>query len=318
MIITDFTHEHIEEALKIAKANYEEERRLVPILPTFDALLNLGHFAENGLGVSAFEGNKMVGFLCCYEPWDNAFTTYAKGTFSPIHAHGAINEQREIIYKRLYQLAAEKWVKAGISSHSIGLYAHDKQAINAFFTFGFGLRCVDAIRPMEKVQEKSCPDFTYSELSKADIDEITVLRQGLSAHLAASPCFMKSTEEDLEYWLTNAKNRNSRIFVARHNTSIITFLEVMDEGENFATIKPDMQNICGAFCLPEYRGSGVSQALLNFMIATLKNEGYTRLGVDFESFNPTAYGFWLKYFTAYTSGVVRRIDEKAIPEDMLK
>lgn len=313
MIITDFTHKHIEEALNIAKANYEEERSLVPILPAIDVLPDLEEFAENGLGVSAFEGSKMVGFLCCYKPWNNAFTTYAKGTFSPIHAHGAINERREIIYKRLYQLAAEKWVKAGISSHSIGLYAHDTQAIDAFFTYGFGLRCIDAIRPMEIVQEKSCSDFTYCELNIADIDEITILRLELSEHLASSPCFMKNTEEDLEYWLTHAKKRNSRIFVARHNTSIIAFWEVTDHGENFATSNPDMQNICGAFCLSEYRGSGVSQALLNFLIITLKNEGYTRLGVDFESFNPNAYGFWLKHFTAYTNGVVRRIDEKAIP-----
>lgn len=41
-------------------------------------------------------------------------------------------------------------------------------------------------------------------------------------------------------------------------------------------------------------------------------KGYTRLGVDFESLNPTAYGFWLKYFDAYTHSVVRRIDEKAV------
>ncbi len=312
MIITDFTQEHIEEALKIAKENYEEERNFVPILPAFDVLPDLAEFVENDLGVSAFEGNKMVGFLCCYRPWDNAFTTYARGTFSPIHAHGAIYENRGKIYKRLYQSAAKKWVNSGISSHSIGLYAHDTQAINAFFTYGFGLRCVDAIRPMEKLQEKINSDFAYCELKKADIKEITTLRRELSAHMAESPCFMKTISQDLE--LTQEENQNSRVFIAKHNTSIIAFLEVTDNAENFATSYPDMQNICGAFCLPEYRGSGVIQSLLNFMIAALENDGYTRLGVDFESFNPTAYGFWLKHFTAYTNGVVRRIDEKAIPD----
>ena len=44
----------------------------------------------------------------------------------------------------------------------------------------------------------------------------------------------------------------------------------------------------------------------------LKTQGYTRLGVDFESINQTAYGFWLKHFDAYTNSVVRRIDEHAI------
>lgn len=43
-----------------------------------------------------------------------------------------------------------------------------------------------------------------------------------------------------------------------------------------------------------------------------KAEGYLLLGVDCESFNPTARGFWLKYFTPYTYGLVRRIDDNAI------
>jgi GNAT superfamily N-acetyltransferase len=73
-----------------------------------------------------------------------------------------------------------------------------------------------------------------------------------------------------------------------------------------------MKNICGAYCLQEYRGKGIFQGLLNYAITTLKAEGFETLGVDFESFNPTASGFWLKYFTAYTSNVVRRIDECAL------
>ncbi|MCI9073092.1 MAG: hypothetical protein HFH80_09920 [Lachnospiraceae bacterium] len=41
----------------------------------------------------------------------------------------------------------------------------------------------------------------------------------------------------------------------------------------------------------------------------LKAEGYTRLGVDYESINPTAWGFWNKYFEAYTYSLTRRIVE---------
>ena len=73
-----------------------------------------------------------------------------------------------------------------------------------------------------------------------------------------------------------------------------------------------MKNICGAYCLPEYRGKGVIQALLDHMISVLKSEGHARLGVDFETFNPTAAGFWPKYFEAYTNGLVRRVDECAL------
>ena len=71
-------------------------------------------------------------------------------------------------------------------------------------------------------------------------------------------------------------------------------------------------NICGAYCLPEYRGTGAAQAVLEHMLCTFQTEGFNRLGVDCESFNPTALGFWRKYFDAYTYSVVRRIDENII------
>ena len=64
--------------------------------------------------------------------------------------------------------------------------------------------------------------------------------------------------------------------------------------------------------MPEHRGRGVYKNLLNYVINTLKTEGYARLGVDFESINPSGSGFWLKSFHAYTNGVVRRIDERII------
>lgn len=70
-----------------------------------------------------------------------------------------------------------------------------------------------------------------------------------------------------------------------------------------------MKNICGAFCLPEYRGSGVFANLLNYVVDTLKQQGITCLGVDFESYNPAGSGAWNKYFAPYTHSVVRRIDE---------
>ena len=77
-------------------------------------------------------------------------------------------------------------------------------------------------------------------------------------------------------------------------------------------IRYDAIYLCSALVLPEHRGKGIFQGLLNYAITKLKAEGFDSLGVDFESFNPTASGFWLKYFTAYTKSVVRRIDECAL------
>lgn len=302
--IYDFEKSHIEKAQKIALMNYNEERSAVAELPDIISLPDLSHFADNGLGVVLCDGSDVLGFLCCYEPWDNAFNSTAKGAFSPTHAHGAAVKNREVIYKRLYQAAAEKWVKNKITYHAIALYSHDTQAINTFFQYGFGLRCIEAVRPLTNIECIPCDGIVFKEITKAEVikvREMEKMRISHYAHYAESPCFMfKPLEVEV---------RDSRWFIAIDAETPIAYIEVTENGENFATEVSSMKNICGAFCEPEYRGKGIIQGLLNFVISKVKAQGVYSLGVEFEGFNPTGNGFWLKHFTAYTNSVTRRIDD---------
>jgi hypothetical protein len=106
MQVVDFTTAYIEQAMNIAKQNYKQERDYVPALPPIDTIPDLAWFAENGLGVAAFDDNTMIGFLCSVPPFNNAFgSTDAVGVFSPMGANGAIGENRAKVYARLYQAA---------------------------------------------------------------------------------------------------------------------------------------------------------------------------------------------------------------------
>lgn len=306
MELLNFCSSHISQAKRLAWENYQEQRQAVPALPEIFHLPDMEELAENGLGCAAFEKGKMVGFLCCLAPFENAFTTTAKGIFSPIYAHGAVRKGRVQIYQMLYQAAAQKWVDAGVSSHSIGLYVSDREAEKAFFQYGFGLRCVDAIRLMTPVQAPSCEGFSFFEVPRESRAQLEPLHRMLNDHFEKSPCFMKHTVPDR--WI----ERKNRLFSAADASGIVAYIEIADTAENFVTELPQVQNICGAFCLPAYRGRGLYSNLLNFVIRILSAEGYTHLGVDYESFNPTAAGFWQKHFIPYTSGVVRRIDENVL------
>lgn len=257
MNIVDFEQKHIDEARKIALANYNEERHFVKELPEIKDVPELSMFAENGLGVAAFENGKMTGFLCCFSPWENAFGTAAKGTFSPIHAHGAAAENREMIYRRMYQAAAEKWVREHITYHAAALYAHDEAAMRAFFLYGFGVRCSDAIMRVESVDCEESDTLRFGKLSAEEIPSVRELRRMLSEHLGSSPCFMYSDENEFQLWLERAEKRGSEIYAAQISGVPVSFIEVTDDGENFVTETDGMKNICGAFCLPEYRGKGV-------------------------------------------------------------
>jgi GNAT superfamily N-acetyltransferase len=318
--IIDFTENHIEQALSIAKDNYEKERKSVPILPEFIEFPDLSAFSKNGLGVSAFDENKMVGYLCCYKPVEKAFgTTNAIGVWSPLHGNGIIDCEYKNVFQKMYQEAAKKWVDLKATSHAITFYAHNSFIQSQLYSYGFGLRCIDTIKKMDEIEVNLENKYCISELEHNEFHLIFPIGLLLVDHLSKSPMFMRYAQDEIEdgheykfaQWQIQEKYR---YFTAKKDGNIIAYIKVHDEGENFIGDVKDMKHIHGAYCLSEYRGQGIIQNILNFIIKTLKEENINFLGVDFESFNPTANNFWLKYFTEYTNSVVRKIDDLFIME----
>ena len=172
-----------------------------------------------------------------------------------------------------------------------------------------GHRCADAIRKVEEIGGiVPAEGITYEEITPQEAFLVRELRRKLSEHMGESSCFMYTKADRFEEWIKQRESNGDRIFVAREEEKIIAFMELSDSAENFVTEHPFMKNICGAYCLPEYRGKNIFQNLLNYVILILNRERTLYLGVDYESMNPTAYYFWRKYFKPYTCSVTRRID----------
>lgn len=312
MNIVDFELCHVAEAVCIAAKQLDMERTVVELPLT--ALPDLSSLA-NGLGVAAMENGRMTGYMGAYGPFHGMFGTWGTvyqeqfvGVFSPVQAHGVSDDAPPRTWQRLYQAAAAKWQRAGALYHAIALYEHDEAAKRELFRYSFGQRCADSIRRVEPLQLEKIAGVTCCELPKGSGEMVRTLRWELDEHLCQSPCFMARTEEGRREWLDAVKHRDSRLFAAMAEEQIIAFIEVCADGENFITEHPDMLNICGAYCEKAWRGSGVSQMLLDHVLRTLEHEGARWLGVDYETMNPTAAGFWEKYFQPYTASVVRRID----------
>ena len=298
MQIIDFTEAHAEQAMRLAQAAYDAERVRVPALPDMH-VPDLRPFAKNNLGAAAFEGDAMTGFLCAKGPFKKAFgTNRDKLIFSPAHANAALGD-RARVYHRLYQAAAQKWVNAGALTHAVTLYAHDEPAKQAWFEYGFGMRCIDAIKLLET--DAAVPEGDFIELPRERFGEIQDLRLALNRCMGESPYFMKERFSPA---------RDVRIFVARQNDQFVAHMTVRGRGEHFASCAPGMMNIAGAYAVPDVRGTGLYANLLRYVEAILAKEGYTRLGVDYESFNPAALYFYPKHFSVYTNSLVRRIDER--------
>ncbi|MDR0530506.1 MAG: GNAT family N-acetyltransferase [Oscillospiraceae bacterium] len=308
MTITDFTADYIEQATALVQQNHEQERGFCPFLPANNNLPDMKQFADNQLGVAAIENGEMVGFLCSYPPIQRPFQLEnVLGAYSPKCANAAVGSNRAVVYAQMYQAVADKWARAGLSNHAITLYAHDDEVKRQFFEYGFGLWGMNAMRPMEEIDAQAVIGVDCIELPRERFSETLPLQNALTEHFLQSPMFIRferDTEEDLA---AECAKLPFRYFAAFDGGKMIAYMRVLKDMGNTGR-----QTICGAYLLPEYRGRGIYQALLNHVIAVLKAEGNFLLEVDFESFNPTARGFWMKYFTLYMCGVVRRIDEKAV------
>lgn len=306
----------VDAARALAYENYLEAQRHTPELPTDGEIPELKWFLEDqgGIAYAAWDEGTLVGYLGFYAPFDGLFGP-VPGSFSPLHGNAAVEQNRERIYSRLYQAAAAELVQRGATSHAVVLHACDAPGIHAFFTNGFGLRTIDAMRRVERLPDAEQIDLrgvTLDEMDASERPSLLPLHNGLTQHLNESPSLMWAEDFAEREMLDVFERRAARHFVARESGRIVAYMELTAHGENYTTVSTTTRNICGAYMYPEFRGKGVYIALLDFLLATLQDEGYTHLGVDFEGFNPTARGFWLKYFTATTYGVTRRIDERIV------
>jgi ribosomal protein S18 acetylase RimI-like enzyme len=313
MRFVPLTDQHIPEAVVLAQEGYAREREHVPALDVADVsgVLTeaISALVRDGHGVAAVEDGRLAGYMAFFGPYGGFWGT-GVGCYTPLHGHGAAGADRERLYSLLFQHVAGVLTVQGADTFAITTYRHGHDVRSALSLIGFGIRNADAIRAIDPPLDVApAPGITYGEIPWSAAGELLPLKNGLVRHLRQSPAFVANAEFTSESFAELLSERQTRFFVARDDDTPIGYLEIADEGESFLSAAPDMQNICGAFLLADYRGRGIYQSLLQFVMTTLRDEGVRRIGVDFETMNPTALHFWTKYFDVYTHSFARRIDD---------
>ncbi|MFO8110719.1 MAG: GNAT family N-acetyltransferase [Thermoplasmata archaeon] len=299
---------YLNDAAEITWNTYIREKEAVPCLPMKQDYRDefrerLTDLFTEGTGVVAISDNRLVGFLGGYEVKELLGTR--TGVYCPVYGHGAPCSNREYVYQKMYMHAAELWVKKEMFDHLVTVYAHDEEVVDTWFWMGFGLRGVDAICEVSVNHEKNF------DIVKADMDDISGLAELHRKHnlyYRNSPIFMPSKDEDpikdLGDWL---KNKDHHLWMAYNDEKPLGYIRIQPSGESLFSRHPDMMNITGAYVDESYRRSGIGRELLNEVQRWLQEYGYSLLGVDFESINPTGSNFWRKYFTPYTYSLSRCI-----------
>lgn len=316
MIFDKLDEKYIEDAVKVAKKQYDIEQKYIEALyekDYTDILTDLIYdIFKRKCGVIAVDRGKVLGYLSFFGGINGQFGN-VKGSFSPLYANAYGGEDRGRLASLLFQHASEKMIKEDIFSYAICVYSHDNEIMKSLTMNGFGMRCSDAIRNVDKpLNVKVNKDYSYEEIHYSEAVCLLTLKNSLVSHMRKSPTYFYNKQLIINEFTQKCINRKSRFFIAKDKLDIIGYLEVTNSGETFITEEVDYLHLCGAYLKEDYRGKNVYQSLLSFCLEALRKDGIKKLGVDCETINPTAIRFWSKYFDNYTYSFVRRVDERIL------
>jgi ribosomal protein S18 acetylase RimI-like enzyme len=328
MKISPFSPSYIPEAARLFVQSYRKQRLATPMLPStmenqqhVEAMLADTFDASNGL--AATQDGKLLGYLGWFLV-DHFRDSERKGAYVPEWGHACIEEGKAQIYAALYRAAGEQWTAAGCQVHAITLLAHDQAAEKIWFWNGFGMVVVDAIRPMQPLDIPYDTRLTIRKATPADADALTQLDAEHWQHYSRSPIFMaprigKDVAENIAF-LERPKNS---VWLADAGSGLAGFMRYDGyDFENVAVLESeDGIVITGAYVRPAYRGQKVAVALaytrpayrgqkvaVALLDAALKDyaaRGLKYCTLDFESSNPEAASFWMKYFDPVCLSLLR-------------
>ncbi|MBZ0288695.1 MAG: GNAT family N-acetyltransferase, partial [Anaerolineae bacterium] len=207
-----------------------------------------------------------------------------------------------------YRAAAQIWWDNGVQVHGLALLAHDSAAQNVWFWNGFGLTVVDAIRSTDPLGIALPTDFAVRKATLDDIDVLAEMEVEHARHYTEPPVLMDvykpADAAALAEFLSVPQNA---IWLALDGKNYMGYLRFMADNEDSAAIvvAPDRIANTGAYIRPQYRGRKAAPAVLDTALRDYAAQGFKRCSVDFESFNPEAAVFWMRYFQPVCYSVTR-------------
>lgn len=318
MTIEPFKESHIEDAARMALDAYLAEQSSVQILPpdnggfldVFSQELKGLTGASDPAGFAATERGRLVGLLAGY-PVEHFFSSHG-GVYVPLAGHCATGPEKRLVAQKLYEAASGAWVREGRLTHCISMFAHDAETVDTWYWLGFGLRCVDAMRTLAPVAGAAASALEVRKAEPKDAETLFPLHAEHCRYYGMPPLFMPSVSmedspEDFRQWLSE---KDHHLWAAWRGGEPVSYMRIRHGGETFVSDDPKTMNICAAYTKAEARGTGAGGMLLSAIVDWMREQGYERLGTDYESFNIYGSRFWMKHFTPFMFSAVRCIDDR--------
>ena len=313
--IVPFDRSLREPAWALFVASYLQAVEGAPALPLRAAqdqnwIYSLLSEAAPGLGVAAFLGDQLVGFMLAGQPF--TFKTQSTSAIHPF-MHSAVSTDKSRIYQLLYCALAEQLIAGGINLHIIAHFTNDAAVLQTIYRLGFGAVVEERIRDLEPVASTNHVEV-LSEYDPIKIDEL--IREH-ARYYRESPIFILHEFDHTTVPVESMGGRHSgnALFVFRDRGQAAAYIIVgrrADSHEGLLLQDTNTAHVLTAYVKPEARRRGVGTVLLNTAITWAKQNGFDRLFVEHETANISGGRFWSKHFTSYLLISMRYIDPSVI------
>jgi hypothetical protein len=312
--IVELQKAHFEQAAILFVTKFKQLRQTIPLLPetmedTRRVVERLDALSKISPGLAAVENGRLAGYMAWYIV-DHFRESEETGAYIPVWAHGAVENNAANIYNALYRAASTQWTTSRCAVHCISLLANDQTAEKIWFWSGFGMVVVDAVRPMSSLQVPGSGELTIHKAHMDDAETLAVLEDEHLRHYTLPPVFMARPRppENASAFREFLQNPINSIWLAEFHGVPAGFIRF--EGRSFGASEivqsPATIAITGAFTRPEYRGHRAAVLIVDAALKDYASQGFERCSVDFESFNPEAAHFWMKYFQPVSIALMRR------------
>jgi len=310
---------HLDAASNLFSDDYKRCRKNVPELPEswLDSCVareKLAHFLIRGSGLCAIVDDRLVGYLGWYS-LQNFRDSGIQAAYVPEWAHAVDDTVKHDVYRMLYRSAAAMWQEQGVKAHVLSYPAGNQWMEQFWFWNGFGLLLIDAVRLLEPLNVAPHDRMVIRKAVFEDADVVLKLETEHWQHYLKAPVLMNPGERiTLEEIQTLLSLKDTVYFLAEYDGDVAGMMKFEPRSSGATDFVNNCETIAitGAYVRDAYRGLRIAPVLLDAAIYYYIETGRQYCSVDFESFNPEAAAFWMKYFKPIRYSVYR------VPETSLR
>jgi GNAT superfamily N-acetyltransferase len=320
---------HLEPASILLAERHVRDREREPFFPAaFEAPPATRALIERVLenphtdGVVAEQDGEIVGFLLMTMQLTEAthfLSSFfpARGAGAPYTGHATKAGMEYDVYREMYRILADRFVKRGVFDHSINFPAADKVTHETWESLGFGRASTCAIRDVSPTARAASDGVELHMAGEEDIDVVLELNRELALHHARSPIFFPHFPESDPAIRDYQKNL---LTDTAHNTCWVAYKDGQALGMNTfmdpyflspMTVPENCIYLFQGIVSEKARAGGVGTAILSRGVEWAREQGYEHIALHFMPSNLPGSAFWTSSgFRPVEHGLRRRVDER--------